>query len=185
MNKSNQEQVTRERDDKGTVRYFLNGKLHREDGPAIEYADGDKYWYINGELRRQCYHNGTVRYFENGQFHREDGPAVEFADGTKFWYIEGVSYNKNGPSSIWADGLVTYTNKQGYLHRMGGPAVIMPDGTKEWWINSKHLYSILPDGTIQWKIKMNYEYLYRNRPDGPDAYGWRWNSWEEILKYAD
>jgi hypothetical protein len=25
------------------------GEYHREDGPAIEYADGDKYWYINGK----------------------------------------------------------------------------------------------------------------------------------------
>jgi len=25
----------------------LNGKCHREDGPAIEYVDGTKYWYLN------------------------------------------------------------------------------------------------------------------------------------------
>jgi hypothetical protein len=24
----------------------LNGNLHREDGPAIEWADGTKYWYL-------------------------------------------------------------------------------------------------------------------------------------------
>ena len=29
-------------------RYFLNGKHHREDGPAIEYVNGDKHWYLNG-----------------------------------------------------------------------------------------------------------------------------------------
>ena len=29
--------------------WFLNGKLHREDGPAIEWADGTKVWYLNGE----------------------------------------------------------------------------------------------------------------------------------------
>jgi len=27
----------------------LNGKLHREDGPAIEFANGDKSWYLNGD----------------------------------------------------------------------------------------------------------------------------------------
>jgi hypothetical protein len=27
----------------------LNGQLHRTDGPAIEYADGDKSWYLNGQ----------------------------------------------------------------------------------------------------------------------------------------
>jgi len=41
------------------------GNLHREDGPAIEWADGSKEWWINEKL------------------HREDGPAIEWADGTK------------------------------------------------------------------------------------------------------
>jgi hypothetical protein len=25
----------------------LNGKRHREDGPAVEYVDGTKRWYLN------------------------------------------------------------------------------------------------------------------------------------------
>ena len=29
--------------------WYQNGELHREDGPAIEWADGDKEFYINGE----------------------------------------------------------------------------------------------------------------------------------------
>ena len=35
----------------GNKRYFLNGLLHREDGPALLYAD-ESYgeWYINGRL---------------------------------------------------------------------------------------------------------------------------------------
>ena len=33
----------------GTKVWYLNGKRHREDGPAVEYANGDKYWYLNGE----------------------------------------------------------------------------------------------------------------------------------------
>lgn len=54
----------------GTRRYF-NGahELHRTGGPAIERADGTKYWYQNG-LR-----------------HRTDGPAVEWCDGVKWWYL--------------------------------------------------------------------------------------------------
>jgi hypothetical protein len=43
---------------------------HREDGPALEYADGDKYWWFHGK------------------YHREDGPAIEWADGEKWWYLE-------------------------------------------------------------------------------------------------
>jgi hypothetical protein len=29
--------------------WYINGKRHREDGPAFERANGDKAWYINGE----------------------------------------------------------------------------------------------------------------------------------------
>ena len=33
----------------GTKLWFLNGKRHREDGPAVEDADGTKSWYLNGK----------------------------------------------------------------------------------------------------------------------------------------
>jgi len=33
----------------GTKFWRLNGKYHREDGPALEYANGAKFWYLNGE----------------------------------------------------------------------------------------------------------------------------------------
>jgi hypothetical protein len=41
----------------GNKRWYLNDKLHREDGPAIEYADGDKSWYLNGEYVTEEGHN--------------------------------------------------------------------------------------------------------------------------------
>ena len=47
----------------------LDGQLHRTDGPAVEYANGNRFWYLNG------------------QRHRVDGPAVESADGTCYWYL--------------------------------------------------------------------------------------------------
>jgi hypothetical protein len=33
----------------GTKFWYLNGKQHREDGPAVEYSDGTKFWYLNDE----------------------------------------------------------------------------------------------------------------------------------------
>lgn len=30
--------------------YFLNDKLHREDGPAIEYSNGENEWHLNDEF---------------------------------------------------------------------------------------------------------------------------------------
>ncbi|MDV7396463.1 hypothetical protein RZS08_34025, partial [Arthrospira platensis SPKY1] len=52
--------------------WWVNGKLHREDGPAIEYADGGKVWYKNNKL------------------HRHDGPAVEYASGNKQWFVNDM-----------------------------------------------------------------------------------------------
>jgi len=33
----------------GTKFYHFNNKFHREDGPAVEYVSGDKYWFLDGE----------------------------------------------------------------------------------------------------------------------------------------
>ena len=33
----------------GNKFWRLNGKYHREDGPAVEYARGTKSWWLNGE----------------------------------------------------------------------------------------------------------------------------------------
>ena len=55
--------------------WYLNGKLHREDAPAIVYADGSK-----------C-------YAMNGVYHRTDGPAREYVSGKHHYYLEGKQYN--------------------------------------------------------------------------------------------
>jgi hypothetical protein len=31
------------------MHYYQNGELHRKDGPACEFADGRRYWYLNGK----------------------------------------------------------------------------------------------------------------------------------------
>jgi len=51
--------------------YNESNQLHRENGPAIEWADGNKGYYINGKL------------------HREDGPAIEWASGSKLYFVNG------------------------------------------------------------------------------------------------
>jgi hypothetical protein len=98
--------------------WYLNGLLHRHDGPAAERADGGRYWYING----MC--------------HRDDGPAVERADGTREWYVEGRLHREDGPAVEWADGTRDwYIN--GMCHRDDGPAVERADGTREWYLNGE------------------------------------------------
>ena len=79
-------------DKDGTKEWFLNGELHRVDGPAFEYTSGTKEWFINGQRHRVDgpaieYSVGTKEWYLNGQRHRVDGPAIECADGTKEWYL--------------------------------------------------------------------------------------------------
>jgi hypothetical protein len=58
--------------------YFEKGTtiLHREDGPAAVYSNGDKAWYIHGKR------------------HREDGPAQIFSDGKLKWWLNGILFTK-------------------------------------------------------------------------------------------
>ena len=63
----------------GSKFYFSDKEMkifHRENGPAVEWVDGDKRWYLNGKC------------------HREDGPAIECSDGYKSWYLNGVAYSE-------------------------------------------------------------------------------------------
>ena len=60
----------------GSKIWYLNGKLHREDGPAVEYDNGDKIWFLNCKL------------------HREDGPAIEKSNGIIYWYLNGKEYTE-------------------------------------------------------------------------------------------
>ena len=51
-----------------SISHWLNGQLHREDGPAVT-------WYCE---------NGSIvyeSYLQNYQYHREDGPS-------RIWYEE-------------------------------------------------------------------------------------------------
>ena len=74
-------------------------QLHRLDGPAVEYADGTKFWYKNEKLHRLDgpaleYSNGTKAWYQNGNLHRLDGPAIEYNNGSKEWWIEGKEYTE-------------------------------------------------------------------------------------------
>ena len=62
-------------DEDGDKFWYLNGKLHRLDGPAAITAAGSKWWY------------------KNGKKHREDGPAVIFANGRKEWWLNNKEYS--------------------------------------------------------------------------------------------
>ena len=76
----------------GAKQWWMNGKLHRVDGPAIEDADGGKEWYLNGELHRVDgpaieHSNGNKYWYLNDKLNRADGPAIELVHGGKQWYL--------------------------------------------------------------------------------------------------
>ena len=62
------------RKEDGYEKWFLNGKLHREGGPADKLIDSHEFWYFQGN------------------FHREDGPAAIHYLGDwvrEEWWIHG------------------------------------------------------------------------------------------------
>jgi hypothetical protein len=97
--------------------YLDDGKYHRKDGPAVEWANGDKEWYLNGKL------------------HRENGPALEWSNGDKSWFINGEIHREDGPAVIYIDGTQEW-HLNGKLHRVDGPAVIYSD-EKGWYLKGK------------------------------------------------
>ena len=65
-------------DDNGNRRWYnKKDELHRVDGSAIEYENGDREWWVNGKL------------------HREDGPAVEYENGYKKWFLNGNRHRED------------------------------------------------------------------------------------------
>jgi hypothetical protein len=110
-------------DKHGNVRYYKNGKLHRDnDLPAEEWANGDKVWFQNGKLHRdndlpaEEFASGTKMWFQNNKHHRDnDLPAAEYANGTKIWFQNGNS------------------------HRLTGPAWTNSNGIEEYWIDDEKL----------------------------------------------
>lgn len=73
--------------DKYKICYFKKGTdiFHREDGPALEYCNGEKYWFFDGDL------------------HRINGPAIEYNNGYISWHINGkrLSLEKQIILSRW------------------------------------------------------------------------------------
>ncbi len=85
--------------DYGDRFWYLNGKLHREDGPACEYSSGTRCWCLNGDLHREDGPaiediDGSRYWYLNDNFHREDGPAIEYSDGRRWWYLNGEEYTE-------------------------------------------------------------------------------------------
>ena len=78
-------------DEYDTKEWWLKGKRHRVDGPAIEHTNGAKAWWLNGKR------------------HRVDGPAIERHNGTKEWWLNG--YHHEFDDWLKANSLISEEEK--------------------------------------------------------------------------
>jgi len=84
---------------------------HRLDGPAVEWSDGSKAWYVNNKRHRLDGPavegaNGCKLWYVEGKRHRLDGPAIEYADGGKSWYVDGQRLTEEEFDALTAPTLV-------------------------------------------------------------------------------
>ena len=93
--------------------WYVNDKLHREDGPAAVHSNGTKEWWRNGEYHREdgpaieyCNADGEIYmrcWFINGKYHRTNGPAIEHKNDYKVWFINGKMHREDGPAREFHD----------------------------------------------------------------------------------
>lgn len=63
------------RNEAGDILWRLNGKLHRDDGPAVETLNGRKEWW------------------KHGKRHRLEAAAVMQGTFSSQWWIDGIRYS--------------------------------------------------------------------------------------------
>jgi hypothetical protein len=81
--------------DNGNQGWYMNGKFHKNGGPAVIFANGDEYWYINDKYHRDdgpaiIHNNGYKAYYLNGKIHRLDDPAIIHEDGREEYWEYGM-----------------------------------------------------------------------------------------------
>jgi hypothetical protein len=144
----------------GTKLWYLNGELHRVDGPAVEWDDGSKEWWLNGKQHRVDGPavedaDGSKEWWLNGQRHRVDGPAIEWSSGSKEWYLNGVHCTETEweklvkGESLTSSGVTVATEAKvskvepikvkafSEIPKGFTGIVEYPDGSKSWWLNGK------------------------------------------------
>ena len=82
----------------GEIRYFKNGSLHNDEGPAV--------------IRRNISGGMYEAYYRNGSLHNDEGPAVirrNVSGGTyEAYYRNGRRYREDGPAVVSEGDYVKY-----------------------------------------------------------------------------
>ena len=86
-------------DSSGNKFYYKDKAMtifHREDGPAIEFADGTKLWFIDGKELSEEKFNATV----NKSLERNSNSYIKDA----IWYEKLRRFAEEIKIPIWVDG---------------------------------------------------------------------------------
>ena len=152
------------------------GEIHREDGPAIVYAKGNTEWYLNGKLHRdggpaQDWSNlepGAGVWYQHGKRHRVGAPAMKWSKDqnmAEYWYINGEMHREDGPAIDYGDGKGIWA-KHDKIHREDGPAEYISNQHKIWVINGQYHREDGP-AEITGKGKRWFKHGKLHRVDGP------------------
>jgi len=124
--------------------YEIEGKLHREGGPARCWSTGLQEWFINNKYHNESgpakfYNLNAYEWWLNGVRHRDDGPAV-VSQHAEEWFQHGRHHREDGPAYTWDFGNGTIIQEwliHGVPHRVGGPSYIETGYMREWMQNGK------------------------------------------------
>jgi hypothetical protein len=182
-------------------KWYRHGVLHRMGAPArIKTCRGEIYaasWWLDGQLHRNDGPAKTGQYgdcwFRHGKPHRDEGPARQFGESYYAWYIDGKLHRVEGPARIrygrpkeiieeswWQQGRlhrldgparVIFGEKQwcqrGKLHREDGPALVKKDGTEKWYRHGQLHRENGPAATYPHGSCEYWRYGKLHRHDGP------------------
>ena len=176
--------------------WFQNGKLHRDDGPAIQGPNVEDYYLYGDQYTKYDYHrycrnesiesditdaggkvvtkeDGTkIWYDADGKYHRDGGPAVIYPksirrpNGGTMWYQHGQLHRDDGPAED--EGVYKAWYQHGKQHRDDGPATEFEDGSYGWWKNDQLHRKDGPAAYTKQDDKYEwFQYGSRHRDDGP------------------
>ena len=85
---------------KWSIYYFdASGERHNEHGPSIIHSSGTKIWFIHGKIHREngpalMTSLGEIWYYQ-GMIHRLNGPAIiNKENNNQSYYIYDIEYSK-------------------------------------------------------------------------------------------
>jgi hypothetical protein len=121
------------------IQYFINDKLHREDGPAyVEYRDDGslitKQWYRDGKLHNEPYYPAIISVTDGLFIHAEFWTDGELISKCNFSNLEIMEVN-----------LINEQLKEHYIHIMldvddnNNTLYVIDDGVTKTRIEKKDL----------------------------------------------